>query len=191
MNTNGFGTAGFGDTARTQLNETPGKFYQEIIESYRVIFGQDKLSWELFGPAAAGRFHKGIIEFHRMIFGQDKHSWELCGPTASGKPHDPLLRDLCNKSWSEQGVYRDIKAGPAKLVYPASDFVYFADRLLTLQEFVLMERPNDWKTLWYDRRDIGRFWALWAVVWFGGITIVLSIIQIGLGIPQVVLSAVK
>lgn len=158
MNTNDFSRAGFDD-----LNETPGKFYKEIIESYRMIFGQDKHSWKLFRSTAAGK----LLE----------HS-------SKAERNDPLLRDLCNKRWLEQDVYRDINAGPAKLVYPASDFVYFADRLLTLQDFVLMERPNDWKSLWHDRRDIGRFWALWAVVWFGGITIFLTIIQIGLGFAQ-------
>jgi hypothetical protein len=72
-------------------------------------------------------------------------------------------------------------------VYPVNeDFPHFGERLIGLQDFVLTQHPNDWKTLWLDRRDIARFWIVWAAIIFGILTLVLSLIQISLSAAQVV-----
>jgi hypothetical protein len=99
--------------------------------------------------------------------------------------HDPLLHELCSQSWTKQSVYDDVDASPAKLVYSAhTDFPYFGERLLALQEHVLFQAPNDFRSLWRDRRDVGKFWGLAAVIGFGIATLMIGVIQIILAAAQ-------
>jgi hypothetical protein len=58
-----------------------------------------------------------------------------------------------------------------------TDFPYFAYRLLILKSFVQHQLPQDWRILWRDRREVAKFWTIWAVVIIGLPTIVLAIIQ--------------
>ena len=100
---------------------------------------------------------------------------------------DTLLPCLCGENWLKQGVYEDIDASGVKSVYSArADFPFLADRLLSLQDFVVTQCPSDWRTVWRDRRDTARFWTLWAVMVFGGTSIIIGIIQVALSVAQVV-----
>lgn len=66
----------------------------------------------------------------------------------------------------------------------------YEDRLLALQRFVLVQSPDDWLSLWRDRREPLRFWTLWALIFsglFNSINI-LGILQVGLAIAQTVAS---
>lgn len=47
-------------------------------------------------------------------------------------------------------------------------------------------QPYGLKTLWYDRRDTNQFHAIWTVIVFGIITLVLAILGILLAVAQVV-----
>jgi len=135
----------------------------EILLSYRLIFGQDKAS--------------------RRAFRKEHRS----SSTRKRLDEDQELMALCGHNWWKQQIYTEIDAPDAKTVYSGrTDFPFLAERLIILQDFVLTQSPNDWRTLWRDRRDMNRFWTLWAVVIFGAITIALSLIQIGLAIAQVV-----
>ena len=145
------------------------QFYREVIQSYRLLFGQDKLSWKAF-TADYGR--KGPLA-----------QANLAGDTGE----DTLLPCLCGEEWLKQGIYEDIDASGVKSVYSArADFPFLADRLLSLQQFAVTQCPSDWRTVWRDRRDTARFWTLWAVMVFGGASIVLGIVQVALAVAQVV-----
>lgn len=52
---------------------------------------------------------------------------------------------------------------------------------------MLREKEEIWE-LKKDGRDMNHFWTLWAAIIFGAITIVLSVIQIGLATAQVVVA---
>jgi hypothetical protein len=43
-----------------------------------------------------------------------------------------------------------------------------------LQDHVSTQCAEDWRTLWRDRRDLNRFWTLWAVLIIGTLTIFLG-----------------
>ena len=93
---------------------------------------------------------------------------------------------LCGTDWLKQQIYEDVDASGVKAVYSAkADFPFFADRLLSLQDFAVTQCPSDWRTVWRDRRDVARFWTLWAVMVFGGASIVIGIIQVLLAVAQV------
>lgn len=145
-------------------------------------------------PTSAGDFCRELICTYRLIFGQHKSSYKafrsIYGPHLSTSQTyaawDPLLNQLCGHAWEKQPIYEDINAPGIRTVYSADrDFGFFGDRLLTLHEFVTTQSADDWRALWRDRRDMSRFWALWLVLLFGGLTVVIGIIQIGLAGAQV------
>jgi hypothetical protein len=150
-------------TKDRSLNIKSVEFFSEMLLSYRLIFGQDKRSYKTFRR----QYKKSDV--------------------SRKSDSDPQLIGLCGYNWRKQSIYQEIDAPGAKTVYSAkADFPFFSERLVTLQEYVLTQSPNDWKTLWRDRRDLNRFWTLWAVFIFGIITIIFNVLQIGLGIAQVV-----
>jgi hypothetical protein len=64
-------------------------------------------------------------------------------------------------------------------------FPLLTDRLNSVQRFILRQQPNRWKALWNDTRDLTRWYTLWAVAIFGTISILLSVIQVGIGVAQI------
>jgi hypothetical protein len=75
-------------------------------------------------------------------------------------------------------VFDDLDMLNLKNIYVLdTDFPHFAERLAALQEFVANQCPNDWKILWRDRRDIAKFWTIWAVLLFGAPSLLLAVIQ--------------
>jgi hypothetical protein len=153
----------------------PGDYFKEVLLTYRLLFGQDKRSWKRFAEDYS----------NQDIFCSRN---PLSSPTTirNNKPFDPLLYRLCAHSHLYQEFYDEISGGRAKNVYLAtSDFPFLSHRLLALQEYVAEENPDSLNALWYDRRDILRWYTFWAVVIVGGASIVLSLIQIILGAAQV------
>lgn len=143
---------------------TSGDYFQELIATYRVIFGQSEDSQNLF-----------ISNYGRK--------WNMKQLQAGW---DPLLSRLCAYDWTQEQVYDDLNTSNVKTVYSAQvDFPFFGQKLVTIQEYVLTQVPNNILSLWRDRRDVSRFWTLWAVMVFGGIGIFLGILQVGLSAAQV------
>ena len=135
---------------------------KEILQSYRLIFGQD------------GRAYKC---FRRSELAKDMDKWNT----------DPLLRRLCENDCKGEPVYQRILDSPVQSSYSArEDFPFFGKRLLGVQEFIIRRNPSDLLTLYYDRRDPLRFYTLWIVVFVGGVSILLSLLQLGLVTAQVV-----
>ena len=125
----------------------------------------------------------GIPALHaELLLGQDRRSRSLAGKALAypaDRDADPLLRGLCCEDWHREPLYEEIDAPEAKSVLDAPRyFPFLGDRLLALQDFVRLLQPYDWRTLWYDRRDMNRFLGVWAVIFFGLLTLVLA----GLGI---------
>lgn len=120
-----------------------------------MIFGCDGLSRD----ALAQDLKKGNIEF------------------PSSCP-DPLLRRLCVTDWLKQSS-PELNFGDLKLSYsPEDDFPFFGKRLSVLQDYTLMQAPNNWTTLWLDRRNPREFYAFWAALIFGVSALLLAFIQI-------------
>lgn len=136
-------------------------FWVELLCTYRLIFGQHS------------------YRTHRLYNNKGPASVPLIG-------RDTVLDDLCGRPSKSNKHLKAIDAFPQKLLYSAdSDFPVFGNRLLTLQNYITAQSPNSIKALWYDRRDVHRFWTFWAVIIFGGVSLVLSVIQTVLGGVQV------
>lgn len=129
-------------------------FFLEALCSFRLLFGQHRRALSGWGD---------------FKWSQSQRSLGL----------DPLLQNLCCQPWYKQTLYEQIDAPRVKLVYTIqADFPYFGERLTELQDYVEQQSPGDFRTLWYDRRDILRFHTYWAVIFIGGLSIILSAAQL-------------
>lgn len=137
-------------------------FCRELLQSYRLLFAQDKKSRGLFWNTI------------RLSIEKDKL-------------YDSFLDDLCGRKISvirglhpELGQLLDIRGG----VFGSSEFPTYSEHMYAIQNHVERHRPRRFREIWRDRRDLEKFSALWAVFVFGSISILLSIVQIGFNAVQ-------
>ncbi|RSL87984.1 hypothetical protein CEP52_015362 [Fusarium oligoseptatum] len=104
---------------------------------------------------------------------RDEHPSAFVKDTA-----DPLLEELCFKDSRRVHLFAELDIVDLKNIYNLDgDFPYFAERLTALKSFVENQCPHDWKVLWRDRRDVAKFWTIWAVMLFGIPSLLISVIQ--------------
>lgn len=151
------------------------EFFEEILLTYRILFGQDERSWRAFAKLA--------------------NTWE--SEQCSEKPWscDPLLKTLCGQSSLSDGakiIYDEIEAGEQASHYdPHTEFPFFGSRLIELQEFVKNHQPQNVRSLLTDKRDVAAWYTLWSnqlLIFFATFTIFLMIVSLIFQIWQVVLA---
>ncbi|KAL2671553.1 hypothetical protein Neosp_014143 [[Neocosmospora] mangrovei] len=143
-------------------------YFREVLSTYRLIFGQHKDARTLIKTFCS----QGRIFGIKNPF-KDEHVSALLKETP-----DPLLEELCFKDSRHVPVFAELEMVDLKNIYNLdSDFPYFSERLKILQSFVQNQCPQDWQVLWRDRRDVAKFWTIWAVMLFGIPTLILSVIQ--------------
>ena len=152
-------------------------FRREVLLSYRLLFGQDKKSRRRFRE----------VERRRVA--------------PSKQQYDPLLDILCSKSLKECNQLLPAILWPDSCldvnglllepdVYSSTlDFAVMADHLLRIQAFDARQQPRRVWDLWRDRRNPLQWYALWAVLVVGGITVLLTFLQlivttVQLGMPN-------
>ncbi|KAK3345812.1 hypothetical protein B0T25DRAFT_550422 [Lasiosphaeria hispida] len=143
-------------------------FFREVLSTYRLIFGQHADARKLITKICArGRF----LGFKSPFYSPH--------PSALVKKNpDPLLEELCFTDSRNVALFSDLDMLDLKNIYTLdADFPYFAERLSILNTFVHNQLPNGWKVLWRDRRDVAKFWTIWAVLLFGAPSLILAMIQ--------------
>jgi hypothetical protein len=124
------------------------EFFEEILLSYRLIFGQDDRSYKAFSRMVP------VWQEQR-----GRTSWETSWDC------DPMLYILCGSSaTSEEArkIYDEIEASePVNCYHPNSDFPFFGKRLLELQQFIKQHQPQNVRALLNDRRDVAAWYTLW------------------------------
>lgn len=150
--------------------------FEEILLSYRLIFGQDERSWKAFSSTIPPSSEQQAL-------------------TESSWSSDPLLYVLCGKSCisdESRRIYHDIDANePANYYNPQSEFPFFGKRLLDLQQFVKQHQPQTVRSLLNDRRDVAVWWTLWnnqLLVFFATFTILIMVLSLFFQIWQVILA---
>lgn len=68
------------------------------------------------------------------------------------------------------------------------DFPILGARLLILQHYNMRQQPSRVRDLWRDRRNPLQWYTFWAVLWIGGVTIVLAVLQVLVGVVQISLA---
>lgn len=151
------------------------EFFQEMLLSYRLIFGLDDRSWRAFSRLKTTREEQ-------QVFGETAIIW------------DPLLSTVCGQSASSedaQSIYDDFEPGEPAKAYPYAEFPFFGRRLIALQEFVNQHQPQNVRALLNDRRDVAAWYTLWSnqvLVFFATFTIFLMILSLIFQIWQVLLA---
>jgi hypothetical protein len=140
----------------------PRTFVQEILRTYRFLFGQNKGSRKLF-------------------------SKELKPGICDDGYYDTLLDELCGMSDADLRLRRpELGAliGGRASIFRTSEFPNFGTRLRLVQEHVQKHRPKRLIDLYRDRRDQEKFFTFWAVIIFGTFAIVIGLIQTLLSAAQ-------
>ncbi|KAI9780927.1 MAG: hypothetical protein M1816_002619 [Peltula sp. TS41687] len=97
---------------------------------------------------------------------------------ANGSEHD--------RSWHKPFVHH---ADESETYLARDDFTVFGPRLLRLQHYNMRQQPSKVKDLWRDRRNPLQWYTFWAVLWIGGASIVLAVLQLLVGVAQVYFAA--
>jgi hypothetical protein len=129
---------------------------RETLLSYRLLFGQEKASRQLF---------RSLDPFKDLPAEcKDNGLMRMCGR----KQHNLMdgLQELDSYVLSR-------------------DFPILQSRLALLNHYFSNKLPRTWKELWNDKRDSASWFTFWAVLIIGGIGILLALLQVILQIVQV------
>ncbi|EFW99309.1 hypothetical protein CMQ_5730 [Grosmannia clavigera kw1407] len=160
------------DAADPRADESDiAHFLQEVLASFRLLFGQSAKSRRLF----------------RLVYN------ESMAPFAQP---DSLLLRLCmdkRQAGTTEGAAEAAACLPQdrRVYYAARDFPVLYERVELLANELKSAKPTTLRDLVRDRRDTLQFWTFWLVTIFGGASIVLSIVQAALAVIQILQAAGK
>lgn len=132
---------------------------EEILLSYRLLFGQSKASRRLFL----------------------KELRPFAGVPTEGQ--DPLLTSLCGlkklpKRWEVRGESAEYDL--------SEDFPHLRNRLVRLVGLTAEKKPRTLREMWFDKRDSASWMTFWTVLIIGSLGLLLSFVQTVLQILQYV-----
>jgi len=155
--------------------------FEEILRSYRLIFGQDERSWKAFSKMLTKVEEDQGQE--RAISACDPLLLVLCGQSSTS----PEARNI----YDEIDRRRDTTLNEQTTYCNPDTFPFFGKRLLELQQFDKQHQPQTVSQLLGDKRDVGAWFLLWnnqLLVFFATFTILLMVVSLGFQIWQTILS---
>ena len=145
-------------------------YFAEILLSYNLLFGQSRRS----------RAHAKKFLLTRT---GARPKFDL-----DDDVDDPLLFTLCTKKRKHpeiKALHRDLEAINFGDCIPIQEYPFLGERLLKLQRRSMSRHPHGWRRLWNDRRNIGNWFIIWSVMFFGTVTIILALGQDILQVLQI------
>jgi len=73
---------------------------------------------------------------------------------------------------------------PKPVYHLSSDFLLLSARLDFLQTHVLQAKPKTLARLWRDKRNTHQWYTFWAVIFYGTVGSLFSLVQIALAAAQ-------
>ncbi|CAG8166267.1 unnamed protein product [Penicillium nalgiovense] len=141
-----------GSSADPRANEEDiSHFLQEVLLSYRLLFAQSAPSRKLF----------------RQLYTM---------PNMHIHQNDSLLFRICTQKRIGQTLTMLPTDRP--LYFAARDFPVLYDRIELIAKDLIDARPSSIVGLFRDRRNLLQYWTFWLVAIFGGISILLSLLQV-------------
>jgi hypothetical protein len=126
------------------------KYFLEFLLTYRLIFGQDARSRNIFKQVVP-TFEEQ--QRNRSSTSSSDHlPWD----------YDPLVRTLCSRSCQEgesATLYEELRSGEIAHYYNPHEFPFFGSRLLELQKLVNEQPPQTVVALLRDRRNLAAWWT--------------------------------
>lgn len=178
------------------MSQEPASIYREVLLSYRLLFGQSK---------SARKLIKSMMERPKFQPGTESTRNQKC---VSKDDKDVFLDTICTLPlYPDRGISRlwsrkrpsprisghlfpisSLSVGDELIesdTYSArDDFPVFGSRLLAIQRYNMRRQPSKVLDLWRDRRNPLQWYTFWAVAIFGGAGILLSALQLGVGVVQ-------
>lgn len=143
---------------------------------------------------------------YRLVFGQSRSARKLAIASLrllkerNPKEYDPLLSLLCAQPYNSKIRTLHVSLWPVSCrsfedtlqedsAYSSQDdFPMFGQRLAKLQEFNLRQQPSKLRDLWRDRRNPLQWYTFWAVLIFGGFSLLLALLQLIVAVAQLIAS---
>lgn len=133
-------------------------YFVEVLMTYYLIFGRS-------GKSRARS---------KRLLAAEREKWKDLGQ------FDPFLETLCTKGGKSpdvQKLLRDLRTKDRDYI-SIDDYPFLGKRLVALHTLSIRQHPTSWRRLWNDRRNRGAWLALWAVMVFGGASILLQLLQL-------------
>lgn len=157
--------------------EEPAALYREILLSYRMIFGQSSKSRDLL--------LRTLARHDQTAGGIDPFLRTVCMPSPRRPwPWSKPVPDLPSTLFPESAVGLDGMLQEPSAYSARDDFPVFGGALLAVQRYSLRHQPSRVRDLWRDRRNPLQWYTFWAVIAFGGMSIVLSVLQLSVSTAQ-------
>lgn len=162
-------------------------FVQEILLSYRLLFGQDSRSRKL-ARGEISRLKTTLVKQHVDSMLSDLCERKYEHGSLWWKRYDKVLQSYPPEIWPITCRTMEGKLQESDAYNARDDFPRLGARLTKLQQFSLRQNPSKLTDLWRDRRNPLQWYTLWAVLIFGGVANLLAALQLAAGIAQVKVS---
>lgn len=161
------------------------RLHQEMLITYRMLFAPDS--------GSRRRAKKLLGELKGGVYGP-------AGEKTPANQYDKMLDVLCTLSSNSRefaslppslwpSIFRSVDDElKEQNGYNAEDFPIFGQRLEYLQKFVRRQQPSRLTDMWLDKRNMFQWYTFWAVLIFGGFSILIGILQLAVSIGQLAAS---
>ena len=141
-------------------------------------------------------FLKEVLLSYRLLFGQHAKSRKLfqriSGPAdLPFEQPDTLLSILCTAKSLDLEAGDDVFPQDHPVYFAARHFPVLCERVVLLAKELDGRKPKGIKDLLRDRRDKLQWWTFWLISILGGLSLVLSVIQIALQGVQISMESGK
>ncbi|OTA87934.1 hypothetical protein M434DRAFT_130619 [Hypoxylon sp. CO27-5] len=154
------------------------QLHQEVLMSYRLLFGQRRGSRRLAKVALRKLKEEQGDDYDDLL---DLLCTHRCDNSIRGLP--PSLWPVTCRTF-ENGLQEENSYSSQ------DDFPLFGQRLVKLQEFTLRQQPSKLEDLWRDKRNPLQWYTFWAVLIVGGASIIIGLLQLFVGTAQLVVTVV-
>jgi hypothetical protein len=160
-------------------------FCLEMLHSHGVIYSFASIEGPCADPRAnsddISQYLLEVLLSYRLLFGQSASSRKFFRRTFSPSEVqscqlDTLLPQLCAKSRLD--CPSSLIPVDRSVYFSARDFPVLYDRIELIANELKDAKPKSFGGLLRDRRDTLQYWTFWLVSIMGGVSILLSLIQV-------------
>lgn len=148
---------------------------QEILMSYRLLFGQMRGSRKLA---------KASLQTLKQ-----RHDYDQLLDAVCYWKSQKIASQLPKSLWPISCRNYEDTLQEADTYSSQDDFPLLSQRLMKLQEFNLRQQPSRLRDLWRDRRNPLHWYTFWAVLVLGSVTILLALLQLIVAIIAIPLTS--
>lgn len=159
---------------------------QEVILSYRLLFGQDGKSRKV-AREEVSKLKESCARKNQNV---DAMLLDLCERKYEHrrlwwKTYDKMLQGYPAEIWPVTCRTMEGHLQQSDVYSVVDDFPRLGRRLIRLQQFNARQRPSRLTDLWRDRRNPLQWYTFWAVVVVGGLANILATLQLAVAVVEV------